>query len=186
MKLKSLIEQMRVSIVSDIMPKCFNLAVTKCKEKAVLTYHYITQPFWTLEERGRLGVELFQTKLIYNVSLHPQNFCCLLVPHLMPYHCHDRQTTNMHRWWYVTCNVICVHVSIQLYVCAHRLIRKSSVCCVTSSHSAWQTVDVCHGGNPPPLASTAFDQWHSLWHGYEPLSCDEGEYRRDHGLIVTL
>lgn len=126
MKLKSLIEQMWESIVSDIMPKYFNLVVTKCKEKEVLTYHCTTQPFWTLEERGTLGVELLQTKLIYRVSLHPQNFRCLLIPHLMPYQCHDRQTTNMHRWWYVTCN-ICVHVSIQLYVCAHRLIRKSSV-----------------------------------------------------------
>lgn len=44
MKLKSLTEQMRESIVSDITPKCFNLAVTKHKEKTFLTYQCATQP----------------------------------------------------------------------------------------------------------------------------------------------
>jgi hypothetical protein len=128
MKLKSLNEQMHESIISDIIWKCLNLASTKCKEKALLTYQRTTQPCWTPEERGRLGVELLQTKLIYCVSLHPQN-CRLHIPHLLLCQCHDRQTTNVHCWWYVTYNLMCVQVSVQLYVRAHRLIRESSVLC---------------------------------------------------------
>jgi hypothetical protein len=49
--------------------------------------------------------------------------------------------------WYMTCSPMYVHVSIPLYVCAHRMIRNWAF--FVPSLSTWPTVTICHGGRPP-------------------------------------
>lgn len=121
-------------------------------KRSLLTYQCTTQPCWSPVERGRLGVELFKTKLKYRTSLHPRRFH---VPRLILDHCHVRQTTNTHYaggiWHVIECTFIFQVPS----VCAHRLIRKSSVCFVSSPHSS-HTVAICHGWSPlsPHLSPT--------------------------------